>query len=288
MMEACEKRSLSDKDFRLLSGFIEEEVGIKMPASKRSLLESRLGKRLRVLKMGSFSEYTSYLFSPEGEAKELVHMIDLVTTNKTDFLRESPHFEFLLNTALTELARTLGAGVVRPLMVWSAGSSTGEEPYTLAMVLSEFARMYPGLKYDFAILGTDISTRVLEIACRGIYPEDRVAPVPMELRQRYMLRSRDRSKGEVRMSRSIRSKVRFRRLNFMDEFRFREPMDVIFCRNVTIYFSREVRDELFRKLCRFLVVGGYMCIGHSETLSGVDLPLEKIAPAVYRRTEGAV
>ncbi|MBI5826634.1 MAG: chemotaxis protein CheR [Deltaproteobacteria bacterium] len=275
---------MSPKDFNRLSAFIQSELGIKMPGSKRPLLESRLQKRLRSLGMGSFGEYCDFLFSPDGLNAELVHMIDLVTTNKTDFFREPQHFEYLLNYALPELVRTWGAGLKKSLVIWSAGCSSGEEPYTLAMVLSEFAQRHPGLGFDFSIIATDISTRVLQAASKGIYHEERITPVPVELRRRHLLRSRDNSAGLVRISPELRERVRFRRLNFMDDdFGFREQLDIIFCRNVIIYFDKETQKRLFEKFCECLGPGRYLCIGLSETLNGLDLPLVKVASSIYRK-----
>lgn len=275
---------LSPNDFNRLSEFIQSELGIKMPESKRSLLESRLQKRLRSLGMSTFREYCEFLFSPDGINAELVHMIDLVTTNKTDFFREPQHFDYLLNYALPDLVRSWGSGLKKSLVIWSAGCSSGEEPYTLAMVLSEFAQRHPGLGFDFSIIATDISTRVLQAAGKGIYPEERVAPVPVELRRRYLLRSKDRASGLVRISRELRERVRFRRLNFMDDdFGFREQLDIIFCRNVIIYFDKETQKRLFEKFCDCLGTGRYICIGLSETLNGLDLPLVKVASSIYRK-----
>lgn len=275
---------LSEKEFGRLSEYIRSELGIKMPLSKKTLLESRLQKRLRHLGISSFGEYCDYVFSPAGLGGELIHMIDLVTTNKTDFFREPHHFEFLVSSVLPELVRERGAGVREPLMAWSAGCSTGEEPYTLSMVLSEFGGMYPGLGFDYSILASDISTRVLEIAGKGIYPEDRVTPVAMNLRKKYLLRSRDKANELVRIVPELRSKVRFRRINFMDEdFGFREPIDILFCRNVVIYFDKPTQEKLMRKFNDCMRPGSFLFIGHSETLSGFGLPLEKVATSVYRK-----
>ncbi|MBI5562170.1 MAG: protein-glutamate O-methyltransferase [Deltaproteobacteria bacterium] len=277
---------MSERDFRRLSEYIEAELGIKMPLAKKQLLESRLLKRLRALGLDTYGEYCDYLFSQEGQGKEIVTMIDLVTTNKTDFFREPDHFDYLFNTALPELVRSYGAGVRKTLVVWSAGCSTGEEPYTIAMVMSEFAERYPGFGFDFTILATDISTRVVETAARGVYGADRIAPIPEEMRRKYLLRSKDRQKGLFRVAPELRGRVRFRRLNFMDEdFGFREPLDVIFCRNVIIYFDKETQERLLQRFCENLRPGSFIFLGHSETLTGFDVPLERVAPSVYRRLE---
>jgi len=276
------KADMSNELFKRLSEFIYAECGIKMPLSKKTMLESRLMKRLRTIGLTTFHEYCNYLFSPEGIANELVHMINVVTTNKTDFFREPQHFEYLMEYAVPNLIERSGTGIRKPLMVWSAACSSGEEPYTLAMILDAFSRRVPGFKY--LILGTDISTRVIEAARLGIYREERVAPIPEELRKNYLMRSRDRNRGLVRIVPELREHVKFRRLNFMDrDFGMREKMDIIFCRNVLIYFDRPTQEKVLARLCRHLHTGGYLFTGHSETIGGLDLPLEAVANTVSRR-----
>ena len=285
MMEtpgAYSKDCLSNELFSRLSDFIYTECGIKMPPVKKIMLEARLGKRLKATGMTSFDEYCRYLFSPEGSTNELIHMIDVVTTNKTDFFREPQHFDYLVNTAIPHLMRTSGAGMRRTLMLWSAACSSGEEPYTLAMVLEEFAARVTG--FSFLILATDISTRMVETARQAIYSEERIAPVPMELRRKYLLRSRDQSRQVVRITPHLRDRVKFRRLNFLDDdFGFREKMDIIFCRNVLIYFDKPTQHKVVNHLCQHLNCGGYLFTGHSETLSGMNLPLDQVANTVSRR-----
>lgn len=274
--------SMSDRDFHRLGEFIYGSCGIKMPDSKKVMLEARLRKRLRDLEIGSFAEYCDFIFSPGGSQNEIVHMIDLVTTNKTDFFREPRHFEYLVATALPELIESRGADTRRRLMVWSAGCSTGEEPYTLAMVLSDYAETCPG--FQFLILATDISTRVLEKAKRAIYEEEKIEPVPWEMKRKYLLRGRDSKKGLVRIVPGLRETVKFRRLNFMQgDFGMREPLDIIFCRNVIIYFDRPTQERLLNRFCRHLNDGGYVFMGHSETLHGLDVPLVQVSPTVYRK-----
>jgi len=271
--------TLSTRDFGRLSRFIYDTCGIKMPEVKKTMLEARLQKRLRSLGMRSFTDYCDYLFAPEGQEQELVQMLDMVTTNKTDFFREPDHFDHLTQTVLPEwLRRHEGA----TLNIWSAGCSSGEEPYTLAMVLSEFALKHPG--FDFRILATDLSTRVLEKAKAAIYPEPLVEPVPLDLKKKYLLRSKDRSSGMVRIVPELREKVRFRRLNFMDDdFGMRDQLDIIFCRNVIIYFDRPTQERLLQRFHRQMKPGGFIFMGHSETLSGLDVPLVSVYPTVYRK-----
>lgn len=273
---------LSNHDFQRLSGFIYDELGIKMPESKRSMLTGRLGKRLRALSLSSFGDYCDFLFSAEGLEQEMVHLINAVTTNKTDFFREPAHFDYLVRQALPELRRCGLLGPGGKLKFWSAGCSTGEEPYTLAMVLAEVQAQTPG--FGFEILATDISTRVLEVARRAVYPLERVEPVPATLRSKYLLKNKDRNNPLVRIAPELRSRVSFGQLNFMAEtFGLREPLDVIFCRNVIIYFDKQTQERLMVKFCRHLKTGGFLFLGHSESLHGYDVPLSQVAPTVYRK-----
>lgn len=275
---------MTKDDFRQLREFIQKNYGVKMPDEKKSFLESRLLKRLRALGMSDYTEYCRYLFSEAGHREELARMVDLVTTHKTDFFREPAHFDFLVQKAVPELIRRQGAGVQRKLMVWSAGCSTGEEPYTIAMTLMEFARSYPGLGFDFFILGTDVSEGVLEEAQTAVYTEEQSLPISMELKKRYVLRSRDRSKNLVRIAPELRSRVAFRPLNFLDrDFRLREKMDIIFCRNVMIYFDRATQEALVNRFYSHMNSYGFLFMGHSETLNGLNAPFSPVGPTIYQR-----
>jgi len=274
--------ALSPKDFLRLSGLIYSRCGIKMPEAKKTMLEARLHKRLDYLNLKSFAEYCDFLFSDRGMEQEFVHMIDLVTTNKTDFFREADHFDYLYQTALPELLGCDGVGIRKSLSLWSAACSTGEEPYTLAMVVSEFGEKYQG--YRFSVLATDISTRVLETGRSAVYKEEATLPVPTDLKRKYFLRSKDRSKKLVKIAPSLRPHVEFRRLNLMDNtYDVQGPVHVIFCRNVIIYFDRPTQEQLLRRLCRYLAPHGYLFMGHSENLHGMGLPVTQVAPTVYRR-----
>jgi chemotaxis protein methyltransferase CheR len=204
-------------------------------------------------------------------------MVDAVATNKTDFFREPYHFDFLLTKGLPELA-----SFHREIKVWSAGCSTGEEPYTLAMVLSEFVQQN-GL--NFSILATDISTRALQKAKRAIYDHERIGPVPPELRRKYLLRGKGHREGFIRIKPSLRSKVQFMRLNLTDPGfdDLAEPVHIIFCRNVMIYFDPPTQKDLVRRFCRYLPHNGYLFTGHSESHLGNNLPLVQVAPTIHRR-----
>ncbi|MEW6669070.1 MAG: protein-glutamate O-methyltransferase [Thermodesulfobacteriota bacterium] len=275
---------MSHKTFSRLAAFIHSELGIKMPDMKRPMLQGRLQKRLRHLGIASFDDYAEYFFSPEGMKREVPHLIDAVTTNKTDFFREPRHYDILVRVVLPCMVESRSMGVPRRLNVWSAACSTGEEPYTLAMVLSEFGERIPGFR--FCILATDISSKVLEEAMRGIYEEERIEPVPPVMRKKYLLRGKGDNKGLVRIVPELRSLVRFQRLNLMDkDYGIRDPMDIVFCRNVIIYFDRPTQSKVLNSLVGHLKPGGYLFMGHSETLNGLEVPLVPIALTVYRKTE---
>lgn len=273
-------KPMSIGEFERLSEFIRSQCGIKMPPGKKVMLEARLQKRLRTLGFTSFRQYCEHLFDERCGCEEIVHFINAVTTNKTDFFREPQHFTVLTDTILPEHLDAGGAG--RGFRVWSAGCSTGEEPYTIAMVLSEFGALHPGFK--FSILATDISTKVLDKAKQAIYDQERVVTVPLELKQKYLMRSRDRDRSLVRIVPELRAAVQFEQVNLMDEdLRLSEPLDVIFCRNVIIYFERHNQELLLRRLSRCLKPGGYLFLGHSETVHGFDLPLVRVTSTVYRK-----
>jgi chemotaxis protein methyltransferase CheR len=170
----------------------------------------------------------------------------------------------------------------RTLKVWSAGCSSGEEPYTIAIVLAEFSEKNPG--FDFSILGTDISTQILQKAIDAVYKEDRVNVVPLEMKRKYLLRSKDRTNPTVKIAPQLRKKVRYGRLNFMDnQYDIPETFDVIFCRNVLIYFDRETQERVIDKLCGKLKSGGYFFLGHSESIMNMNLPLRQIKPTIFKR-----
>jgi chemotaxis protein methyltransferase CheR len=272
---------MSTAELTALGEFIYRELGIVITPAKKTMLEARLHRRLRTLGLTSYREYLDYLRSAKGLEVELPQMANCVTTNTTCFLREAQHFDFLVNTVLPQfLERHPGES----FRLWSAGCSSGEEPYTLAMVLSEFQGRHPA--FSFSLLATDVSTRVLEEARRAVYPMEDVECLPAAWKRKYLLRSKDRSRRLVRVAPEIRALVQFRRLNFMEDFGLREPMHTIFCRNVMIYFDRTTQGQLCARFCQALVPGGYLFIGHSESLAGHDLPLRQRAPAVYQRTDG--
>lgn len=272
---------MSNADFNKISNFIYAECGIKLPEAKKVMLQSRLHKRLRELKINNFSDYCDYVFSKEGQNNnELIHMIDVVSTNKTDFFREPIHFDYLTNVALP--AFYAGNKIKHPLKIWSAACSSGEEPYTLAIVLSEFAENNQG--FDYSILGTDISTQILRKAINAVYKEERIAVIPIGLKKKYFLRSKNQTEKLVKVDDSLRKKVTYSRLNFMDaQYDIKDTFDIIFCRNALIYFNREIQESVINKLCMKLKKGGYFFLGHSESIIGMNVPLSQIKPTIFKR-----
>ena len=274
--------TMKDKDFQQFSSFIYDRVGIQLPPAKKTMLEARLQKRLKVLGFDTFTEYGQFVFSPEGQQAELVHLIDVVTTNKTDFFREPGHFDYLTAHTLPTILKERGSSATQPVRIWSAGCSSGEEPYTLAMILSEYRELHHS--FHFSLLASDISTRILETARTAIYPEERISGIAPHFKKKYILRSRERSRQLIRICPQLRALVEFRRINFMDaDFGVTEMIDVIFCRNVVIYFDKATQQNLMQKFHRQLRPGGYLFLGHSETLNGIDVNFTTVASTVYRK-----
>lgn len=266
---------LSYNEFNQLSKLVYEECGNKMPPAKKILLESRLHKRLRALNMQSFKDYLLYLTGKDGMTNELVHMIDVVTTNKTDFFREAGHFEYLTRNVLPQLVQT-GNNRVN---IWSSACSSGEEPFTLAMVMDDYIRKNPRL--DYTIFASDISTKVLEKAALAVYPIKHAEDIPIEFRKKYLLKSKEKDNPTIRIVPELRRKVRFARVNLMETLPFDEKFDIIFCRNVLIYFDRPTQLHVVGNLAGKLKKGGHLFIGHSESLFQMDLPITQVAPTIY-------
>lgn len=271
---------LNNKDFARLSEFISGEFGIRMPDKKRRLLESRLLKRAKDLGYTNLSVYIDYFLSKKGMDEEVVHMIDIFSTNKTDFFREDAHFEYMMTTLLPDLCPN---GKRENLKFWSAGCSSGEESYSLAMVLAEYRVRNPLI--DFLVFGTDISARMLKTANQAIYKEDRINNIPLEPKTKYFLQSANKEDKKVRIVPELREKVIFSRLNLIDEY-YPTPFvfDVVFCRNVLIYYDRRMQEKIILKLCSRIKKEGYLFLGHSESIAGLNLPLKHIQPAIFMKT----
>ena len=273
---------MTNETFALFSSFIESTLGIKMPPSKKIMLETRLGKRLRALKMNTHEEYCDYVFGKEGFQLEIQQLIDVVTTNETDFFRENKHYEFLTETVLPEL---LEGKRNLQINMWSVASSTGQEAYTLSMVVEEFARKQQQ-SITYKILATDISETVLNIAQTGIYTEHQSEKIPELYKKRYCLRNKDKDQKLIRMKPELRQKVMFRKLNLMDNtYSIHKKYHIIFCRNVFIYFDRPTQKKVLEQIYTHLAPGGFLFMGHSENIGNVKLPLRSVATAVYQNTK---
>ncbi len=270
---------LGPRDFARLAAFIHDVAGIKMSAGKTTMLEGRLRRRVRATGTETISNYCDWFFRDGHHDGETVHLINAVTTNKTDFFREPRHFDHLRDVVLPALHAT-GRRRIRG---WSAACSTGAEPYTMAMVIDAFAAQHGGPEYS--ILATDLDTEVLEVAQRGIYPAEQVVPVPPLLRQRYVLAAKAAKRNDVRIVPALRAAISFARHNLMaDQYEVGEPLDLIFCRNVLIYFDKPTQEQVVRRLVDCLHPGGYLFLGHSESIAGIDLPLIPVANTVFQRT----
>ncbi len=263
------------EEFLRFSKLIYDKSGISLGDQKQTLLASRLSKRLRDLGLATFAEYYERV-TGDPSKEEFTHMLDLISTNKTDFFREPKHFDFLRELILPKLAQQ------KRIRIWSSACSTGEEPYTIAMTLQDGVSD-PG-QWDFKILATDLSTRVLAKAAEGVYDAERVREVSPEIVRRHFLRGRGNSECLLKVKPHLTAMIRFRRLNLMDEqYPIKSPLDLIFCRNAMIYFDRPTQERLVNKFYRYLKPGGHLFIGHSESLQWVNHPFETVAPTIYQK-----
>lgn len=270
---------LTDKEFEKFSALIYDKTGIHLKLEKKELLNARLGKRLRARQLTSFEKYYDLVIN-DSSGTELVHLINSVSTNFTSFFREIAHFDFLTSDVLPQLVNS-GKRQSRNITVWSSACSSGEEPYTLAMVIDQFMRQHSGV--SSSILATDISTKVLASAERGVYPMERVEKMPQNFLHTYFQRGAGKCNGYVKVKPSIRNLVTFRRFNLMDQFPWQSELDVIFCRNVMIYFNKETQEELVRKFYQSLAPGGFLFIGHSESLGNIKSKFRQAATTVYQK-----
>lgn len=270
---------ISNSEFNILSDYIYKHFGIKMPPAKRIMLQSRLHKRLRALGMNSFDEYINYLFSSEGKKMEIIEMMNVVSTNKTDFFREPVHFNFIEDQLLQKFN---ASKLSRPVNVWSAGCSSGEEVYSICMTFEENKKR--GNPLNYYVLGTDISTTMLQRAKNAVYALDRIIAIPKCTQKNYFLTSKDKAVNLVKVMPELRNNVAFSRMNFMDKrYVVDRNFDIIFCRNVLIYFDRETQEKVINRLCNYLIPGGHFFLGHSESITGLNVPLKQLSPTIYQR-----
>jgi chemotaxis protein methyltransferase CheR len=272
--------NLGEKEFRRLSTFIMSQFGIKLPPNKKTLLQCRLQKRLRALHHTSFKEYVDFVFSAEGSKVEISNMIDAISTNKTDFFREPVHFNFLMKEGIKIYLETSGK---KNLSIWSAGCSSGEEPYSIAMMMNEYSSSNGFVEYK--ILATDISNSVLEHARVGIYNSDKIKEMPDDYKRKYLLKGKNKYLNKVRICSELRNNIEFRKYNLLSsDYLIFGSFDIIFCRNVLIYFERDIQFRILKQLCSVLKKGGYLFLGHSESITGFPLPLHHILPTIFTKT----
>jgi chemotaxis protein methyltransferase CheR len=274
-----EPAPITDKELGAIITLVHRKSGIALHDGKRALVTARLQKRLKALGVGSYTEYLHYL-ETDATGGELVLLLDAISTNHTSFFREPQHFDLLRAAVIPEWLAARRRG---PLHVWSAACSSGEEPYTLAMVLQE-ALPEPDRR-SVRILASDISTKVLGVASTGVYKLDRVKDIPRDLLRKYFERGLGAQEGLARVKRELRQQVTFRQLNLVEIGDLGKRFPVIFCRNVMIYFDREVQQRVVSMLERHLAPGGFLFISHSESLTGIAHTLRWVAPAVYRRRD---
>ena len=270
---------LTDALFQKFRTLIYEKTGISLSNEKRELLHARLGKRLRACGIATFKEYYK-LVNNNQQCEEFTHFINSVSTNFTSFFREQAHFSLLQDIIVPQFLERNHSNH-NPFTVWSAACSSGEEPYTLAMVLEESFRNCKGK--TFRITATDISTKVLEKAKRGIYPIEGIQKVPDVLLRKYFQRGVGKSAGYVRVKKEIRQRINFMYFNLMDRFPWQNEIDVIFCRNVMIYFDRQTQQQLVEKFYNCMVPGGYLIIGHSESISSFKHKFHQNGATVFRK-----
>ncbi|EDY81395.1 CheR methyltransferase, SAM binding domain [Verrucomicrobiia bacterium DG1235] len=273
------KGKITDQDYSFIRDLIYKETRINLGDSKRELVSARLGKRLRANNLGSYTEYCKMLQSRPNSG-ELYHLIDAISTNHTFFFREINHFNFL-NSAILPSFSNGSFGSSRDLKIWSCACSTGEEPYSLAIALEEYFDKQQSS--NWSIQCSDISNRVLDFASKGIYDSERLKNVKPEWLKRYFQKGEKQMDGYFRVRPELSKKIKFQRLNlFAPSFPWHEKFHVIFCRNVMIYFDRETQQELVGRLAQHLLPGGFLLIGHAESLAGIKHPYQSIKPAIYQ------
>lgn len=268
----------SAKDFKYISGVVADRTGIVLSEAKHDMVYSRLARRLRELQMTEFSEYIALLKS--GNEEEILAFTNAITTNLTSFFREKHHFDFLREKVLPELKRTKRD---RRIRIWSAGCSSGEEPYSIAMTLRDVFPQLDG--WDIKILATDLDTNMVQTAAAGVYKEERVAGLDRKHAKKWVNKGSGENAGKIRMSQELRNMITFNQLNLMDEWPMKGSFDFMFCRNVVIYFNKDTQRILFDRYANLVVDGGYLFIGHSESLNKVSTRFDLLGQTIYQKAQ---
>lgn len=275
--------TIKDKEFNYLKDLVHKHTGIFLAPHKKIMLQSRLNVRLRAHKIGSFEEYVSRLIQDKAFfAQELPEIINRITTNKTDFFRENHHFEYIKTKFLPAAEQASKTTFKKKLRFWCSACSTGEEPYSLAIILSEYFATRPG--WDVKILASDIDTNVLNTASKGVYKEDRIETMRADLRLRYFTEKKTDEGKEYEAKKTLKDLITFRKINLLEyPFPLQEKMDLIFCRNVIIYFDKPTQIKLFEQMEKNLVDEGILIIGHSETLFGISENFKFLGQTIYQK-----
>ena len=273
-MESDREFNFTQKDFKFIRDLVAEQTGISLSEAKSHMVYSRLSRRLRSLNIASFAQYCDYLNN--GASDELVHFVNALTTNLTAFFRENHHFEFLAQTLLPHI---FARNANKRVRIWSAGCSTGEEPYSLAMVLRENMPNSGG--WDVKILATDLDSNVVAKASSGIYEESRLNGVSPQRLKRFFIRNRN--SNQVKVKPEVSELITFKQLNLMHQWPMKGPFDFIFCRNVVIYFNKDTQKALFKRFADMTVDRGYLFIGHSESLFKVSTQYQLIGNTIYQK-----
>ena len=269
---------LSERDFRRVSDVIYKHCGINLHGGKEPLVRTRLAKRMRALQYDSFRKYIDFALSQAGQ-REFHSLVDSLSTNLTSFFREKSHFQYLIEHFLPKLLNKKSNLSKHKIRIWSAGCSSGEEPYSLAITLIENIPDYQ--KWDVKILASDVSTQILDRAKQGTYDQARVKPLTQEQKRRFLIPNRIEGENVYQVSRELQSIITFRYLNLMKEWPFNGPFDIIFCRNVMIYFDKPTQARLVERFGRCLTKEGVLCVGHSESLAGIEHKYRFVQPATY-------
>lgn len=266
---------LSDSDFSKFSNLVYEKTGINLHYGKKQLLQSRANKILRNRGIKSYREYYNIIIEDKTES-ELHDFINLISTNVTHFFREEKHFDFMKNV----WAKELNIESMKSIDIWSAACSSGEEPYSIGIWLKE---LFPTSTIPFNILSSDISTKVLNIANRAIYPKERIDNIDSSLIKKYFQEGNNSAMGYVKVKDDIKKMMTFKRINLIEPFTESKSFDIIFCRNVMIYFDLPTKEKIINKLYHHIKPGGYLFIGHSESLNGLNSPFKYVLPATYKK-----
>ncbi len=272
---------LGEKEFRQISDLVYKHCGINLHEGKKDLVQARLAKRLREGRFNTFSDYMRYVLQ-DKTGREFSILVDSLSTNLTRFFREGQHFEFLSKKLLPQILGSRSHSGRARIRAWSAGCSSGEEPYSIAIILQE-AIAGKG-RWDVKLLATDVSTRILERAKGGLYETERIEPIPLPLRNKYLRHRREGNEDIYEVGPALREMVIFRYLNLMKDWPIKGPLDFIFCRNVMIYFDKPTQERLINRFFEILGPGGILFTGHSESLTGIEHAFEYVQPTIYKKS----